>query len=1081
MAYVERYILNTCGNNSGKAIKLVLLKNQDTTPTPINIAGTASPINIKYKDNGNDPISYVIGSECELNLISGIGFTADDLYSDNERDWRVDVYVSNVLYWAGYVLPERISKPYSYENYNIRLTATDGLGKTKDIPYSNGGILYRGFDTQKNILIKCFQTLGLNIDTSIFVNTFETQMDAFSSPLNQASINQDRFIDENNNPLSVYDVLESILIPYSSRLFQSKGQWIIETVLEKENTTLNGYKYNYLGTLIGSTSFTQNLTAGGSTHQMAIIEDSHIITTENALKDTTAYYQYGFIRNSLSNGNFDTLDGDFFLNWSRVSSDYAQVENTYVYDIDGNPILSGHRLFVLENNILSGDAVQSETISVRKGEKVTITFNTSVGVHSTLDGKDAVLKFKIIDDDGLYFTNNGWQTGAGTLDITTPSKDFNNDAQLTFYIDIDPRTADYNFSFSFGAWVDDFFGDIFSYFYSFDVKSEVNKLIKPAIGSYVKKTQFNAFTSHGETKVMIFGDDDNDLVTSRILIGGDPTVLWKRLGDSTFNTLLSIVADTELKLNGKPKLLFDGDFLTKETISMQSMISVTYLTNKFFIINGEFDLVNDTYHLRLLELISDEVGHETFYGIDNGNFKDSKGSSIGQIGGVTTGGGSSGTGSQSLQQVLNIGRIGDIMQITASLEIPTIEPDVIKNGNIWIGEGTTALPIAPTELSDLADIAFTTLVNNQVLTYNSTSGKWENKTGSGGGVTSVSSANTDISVANGSTTPTLTLNSGVGANKIAKFDGSGRLLLYSTTEHITGGSGAVDYGTTSSHNFNVSGSNKASINGSGILVNAGGLNINNTTGRIQASGMSTALTAPGKSGTIKMVVTDANGALSWSDIPSGGVTSVAVTVPTGLDVSGSPITSSGTIAIALQSGYSIPTTANQTNWSTAYAHSQTTNSNPHATTLQQILTTSNTGTSMKITSSMEIPTTAPGTINTGNIWVGSGSTASSVKKTKVSGLTDDTTTAISIGTSQAGTYIVATNSSGITATIGSGLALSSVFVRQGGSGKVTFSGSGVTVLVKSTKQARTEGQNAVVEIFYETATRVVITGDLDNI
>lgn len=51
---------------------------------------------------------------------------------------------------------------------------------------------------------------------------------------------------------------------------------------------------------------------------------------------------------------------------------------------------------------------------------------------------------------------------------------------------------------------------------------------------------------------------------------------------------------------------------------------------------------------------------------------------------------------------------------------------------------------------------------------------------------------------------------------------------------------------------------------------------------------------------------------------TGTVTSVGVSVPTGLSVSESPITTSGTIAISLASGYSIPTTASQTNWDTAY-------------------------------------------------------------------------------------------------------------------------------------------------------------------
>ena len=63
--------------------------------------------------------------------------------------------------------------------------------------------------------------------------------------------------------------------------------------------------------------------------------------------------------------------------------------------------------------------------------------------------------------------------------------------------------------------------------------------------------------------------------------------------------------------------------------------------------------------------------------------------------------------------------------------------------------------------------------------------------------------------------------------------------------------------------------------------------------------------------------------------PSGGgesafgtVTSVAMTVPTGLSVAGSPITSAGTLAVSYASGYSIPTTAKQTEWDTAYAERQ---------------------------------------------------------------------------------------------------------------------------------------------------------------
>ena len=53
---------------------------------------------------------------------------------------------------------------------------------------------------------------------------------------------------------------------------------------------------------------------------------------------------------------------------------------------------------------------------------------------------------------------------------------------------------------------------------------------------------------------------------------------------------------------------------------------------------------------------------------------------------------------------------------------------------------------------------------------------------------------------------------------------------------------------------------------------------------------------------------------------SGTVTSVAMTVPTGFSISGSPITTSGTLAVTFASGYALPTTTSQTNWDTAYTN-----------------------------------------------------------------------------------------------------------------------------------------------------------------
>lgn len=85
---------------------------------------------------------------------------------------------------------------------------------------------------------------------------------------------------------------------------------------------------------------------------------------------------------------------------------------------------------------------------------------------------------------------------------------------------------------------------------------------------------------------------------------------------------------------------------------------------------------------------------------------------------------------------------------------------------------------------------------------------------------------------------------------------------------------------------------------------------------------------------------------SWTIAASGGtVTSVSASVPTGFDISGSPITTSGTLAITFASGYSLPTTASQTNWDTAYTNRIT-----------SLTTTGSSGAATLISNTLNIPT-----------------------------------------------------------------------------------------------------------------------------
>ncbi len=155
-----------------------------------------------------------------------------------------------------------------------------------------------------------------------------------------------------------------------------------------------------------------------------------------------------------------------------------------------------------------------------------------------------------------------------------------------------------------------------------------------------------------------------------------------------------------------------------------------------------------------------------------------------------------------------------------------------------------------------------------------------------------------------------------------------------TTGTWNGSQIANAYIATGIEGSKISGSipgNSTNVNGTVAIVNGG-------TGSSSAPGARTNLGATtvgsnlftlANPGAITFLRINANNTVSTlsaadfrTDIGAGTgngtVTSVGVSVPTGLSVSNTPVTGSGTIAITLTAGYSIPTTASQTNWDAAF-------------------------------------------------------------------------------------------------------------------------------------------------------------------
>ena len=186
------------------------------------------------------------------------------------------------------------------------------------------------------------------------------------------------------------------------------------------------------------------------------------------------------------------------------------------------------------------------------------------------------------------------------------------------------------------------------------------------------------------------------------------------------------------------------------------------------------------------------------------------------------------------------------------------------------------------------------------------------------------------------------------SSQFLKADGSvdsNTYALDADVVHLTGNEtigGTKTFSNATKNNGGILLQNGSSYSASGYMNLGGmtnglrftsGLGISNYFALPSATGYT--YTFPSATGTIALT----------SDLTGGTVTSVAMTVPTGLSIAGSPITSSGTLAVTFAAGYSIPTNASQTTWDTAYTNR-----------ISSLTVTGSSGSSTLISNVLNIPT-----------------------------------------------------------------------------------------------------------------------------
>lgn len=187
-----------------------------------------NPLTLEWGDTAKE--EPICSSTATLRIVSRGDRTYQNLYTIAPGEVSLKVYRDGKIYWTGCIDPEFYEEPYSFlNNYEVELTFSD-MGILSRIPFQK----LEDFITIREIIESCNNLSGLNalpLDESLVTTLplYEGSDDK-GNPytfIDTICVRSDNFIDEEDEPLNWYEVLEGVLQPLGLKIIQRAGKLVL--------------------------------------------------------------------------------------------------------------------------------------------------------------------------------------------------------------------------------------------------------------------------------------------------------------------------------------------------------------------------------------------------------------------------------------------------------------------------------------------------------------------------------------------------------------------------------------------------------------------------------------------------------------------------------------------------------------------------------------------------------------------------------------------------------------------------------------------------------------------------------------
>ena len=177
--------------------------------------------------------TVIRGTGMRLTLEANQNLTLEDLYTEDEKTFKVKLTRNSVVLFRGFIDPGGLTEDLVNDAWIINIDCVDGLALLDNLSYVDDlGQKYHGKEKDINVINNCLKRTGVTQDNGdqlpvrSSINTRYVFLPLTDDPLNNVYSNQERFIKDDGSTISsCKEVLESILRKYGASIVMDGDKW----------------------------------------------------------------------------------------------------------------------------------------------------------------------------------------------------------------------------------------------------------------------------------------------------------------------------------------------------------------------------------------------------------------------------------------------------------------------------------------------------------------------------------------------------------------------------------------------------------------------------------------------------------------------------------------------------------------------------------------------------------------------------------------------------------------------------------------------------------------------------------------